>query len=572
MNKANRILAIALGLVALYQIPPAMAREPHLHKTGATLILTNGVIHTNDRSAEAVAIDQNGIILAVGDDAEVRQFQAGNTKIHDLDGKTVLPGLHDMHLHALRAGLQASECKFRQGSSLQEIQQAVAQCVENAEPGEWITGGKWDASTLGGVPRREMLDTVAPENPVVLMDTSAHSDWVNSLALKEAGITRDTPNPEGGVIEKDAAGHPTGILRESGQNLVRDLIPQPTLKARMKALAWSLDTLLASGITSFVSATANRAEAETFAALADMGKLKQRVRLCLGDRRIDQAVESLIADHHFYARDRLSTDCAKIYLDGVPTDSHTAAMLEPYVDAHGHGEEESSKGFFQVSAEELKSAVSRFDAQGLTVKIHVAGDAALRRGLDAISAARQRNGFSGRLHTLAHATFVSEVDITRARPMGVTFEVSPYFWAPSPVVDNMINAVGSERMERAWPVRDMLNADALVVAGSDWPNVPSVDPWIGIEMLVTRETLGGGESWAKGQRIAIDDALAMYTANAARQMGHEDKVGSINRGMIADLIVVNQDPYKVSPYKLHQTVVEMTIINGEVVYELSKNF
>lgn len=569
MKKANRILAIALGLVALYQIPSATAQDPNLHKTGAALILTNGMIHTNDRSAEAVAIDQNGIILEVGDDAEVRQFQAGNTKIHDLDGKTVLPGLHDMHLHALRTGLQASECKFPQGSSLREIQQAVAQCVENAEPGEWITGGKWDASSLGGVPRREMLDTVAPENPVILMDTSAHSDWVNSLALKEAGITRDTPNPEGGVVEKDAAGHPTGILRENAQSLVRDLSPAPNLKARMKALEWSLDTLLANGITSFVSAAVDRSEAETFAALADMGKLKQRVRLCLGDRRFDQTVESLIADRNFYARDRLSTDCAKIYLDGVPTDSHTAAMLEPYVDAHGHGEGESSKGFFLVPEEELKSAVTRFDARGLTVKIHVAGDGAARRGLDAISAARKRNGFSGRLHTLAHASFVSEADITRARPMGITFEVSPYFWAPSPITDNIVKAVGPERMERAWPVRDMLNSGALVVPGSDWPNVPSVNPWTGIEMLVTRETLGGGESGAKGQRISIGEALAMYTSNAARQMGHEDKVGSIKRGMIADLIVVNQDPYKISPYKLHQTVVEMTIIDGEVVYELN---
>ncbi|QIB64918.1 amidohydrolase [Kineobactrum salinum] len=560
---------IVCGVAAALASQLALSQALELEDGQATLILTNGSIYTVDGQAEAMAIGAKGVILAVGASDLVSQFKGEGTEVRDLQGDTVLPGFHEMHVHPMMAGLRENACKFAQGSSLQQVLDKVAQCVEAAEPGEWITGGQWDAPTLGGIPHRELLDRVAPNNPVILTDTSGHSDWVNTMALEQAGISRDTPDPPGGVIERDSNGDPTGVTRENAQQLIADLVPPPNLAQRKAAVRWSLDTMLAGGITSFVSATTGEAEAEAFAALADDGDLKQRVRLCLGGRREDpKDVESLIQRRQLYARERLSPDCVKLYLDGVPTDSHTGAMLEPYADiVEGRDDEASRKGILMYSDEDVKKVVTDFDVQGLTVKFHAAGDAAVRRGLDAIAAAREANGFSGLLHNVGHCTFVSEEDLPRARAMGATYEVSPYLWAPSPINDSIIAAVGPERIERVWPVRDMIDAGALVVPGSDWSVVPAVNPWIGVETLVTRETLGGGESFGKGQAITVDEALAMYTVNAARQMGHDDRVGRIAPGMIADLVVVNQDPHKVPAQKLHETVVKATIINGEIVYE-----
>jgi predicted amidohydrolase YtcJ len=279
--------------------------------------------------------------------------------------------------------------------------------------------------------------------------------------------------------------------------------------------------------------------------------------------------DALIAERNLYARDRLCPDCVKMALDGVPTDSHTAAMVEPYADTvEGRDDEASRKGLLQVPTEVLKEAVTRFDTMGLTVKFHAAGDAAVRQALDAIEAARMANGFSGLYHNPAHCGFVQMSDIRRARNIAATFEVSPYIWFPSPIIPDHAKALGPERMKRAWPVRDMLDAGAFVVMGSDWAVVPSVNPWIAIETLVTRQKPGGSdEMLAEGQRITLKQAIDLFTVNSAKQMGNGDKTGRIEPGMLADLIVIDQNPYKVPITDVHKTIVKKAIINGEVVYE-----
>jgi predicted amidohydrolase YtcJ len=205
---------------------------------------------------------------------------------------------------------------------------------------------------------------------------------------------------------------------------------------------------------------------------------------------------------------------------------------------------------------------------GLTVKYHAAGDAAVRAGLDAIAAARRVNGFSGHLHDVGHCTFVTRADVARARGIAATFEVSPYLWGPSPINDSIAAAIGDARMERVWPVREMLDAGALVVAGSDWAVVPSVNPWIAIEQLVTRERVGGSsDTFGRAEAITLEEALALFTTNAARHLGREGSLGAIAPGMLADLVVLDQDPYAVAIRDVHRTRVRMTIIGGAVVYE-----
>ncbi len=531
--------------------------------TPAGLILTNGAVHAAEGTVEAVAIAPDGVIIAVGTSRSIDRYRGSSTQVIDLQGDSVLPGFHDMHVHPMGAGLREKQCMFPQGSNLKIIQDTIAACVAERSPGDWISGGQWDASPLGGVPNRGMLDTVSPDNPVVLRDTSGHSTWVNSAALELAGVTRDTPTPVGGVIEKNANGEPTGVFRERASGLVRSNAPSSTFEEQKAALTWAMDKLLSYGITSYTDAGVSSQSAQAYAELADEGTLKQRVRMCLRGR---SGGEGIIASRENYARERLFPDCVKLGLDGVPTDSHTAAMLEPYAGTTTADNDAWRLGFLLIQPEQLNQLVTNFDQLGLTVKIHAAGDAAVRAGLDAIEAARSANGPNDQGHNVGHVTFISQEDVPRARELGATYEVSPYLWSPTPINDAITAAAGPKRIQRVWPVRELLESGALVVPGSDWAVVPSPNPWPAIESLVTREVPGGGASFGKAGAVTIAQALVMFTVNSARQMGFEKITGRIEPDALADLVIVDRNPFETDPNDLHLTVVQKTIINGEVVY------
>jgi predicted amidohydrolase YtcJ len=541
------------------------------------LALVNGHIRTPTGWAEALAVNERGVIAAIGASASVRQTAGSGARLIDLQGRTVLPGFHDRHVHPIFAGLQAQRCVIPQGATLKSLQEQVLQCAERARPGAWITGGQWDAPALGRTPEHALLDSVSLGHPVLLGDTSEHSAWANAKALQIAGITQGTPNPPLGIIERDGAGEPTGVLREDAVLLVRRHVPLPTEEEIQSALSSSAREMLSYGITSFTEAAAGysaglQKEIGAYTALADSGTLKQRVRVCLSWSPGDLTAERFIATANLYSRPQLSVDCVKIFLDGVPTDSHTAAMLEPYQGkVAGRADEASRTGMLLVPQNILNHAVTRFDRLGLTVKFHAAGDAAVRAGLDAIEAARKANGFSGVLHDVGHCTFVSRNDIPRARAIGATFEVSPYLWSPSPINESISEAVGPVLIQRVWPVREMLDAGALVVAGSDWSVVPSVNPWPAVEALVTRERPGGSaDSFGKAEAITLEEALRLFTVNAARHLHTEGRLGALEVGKLADLVVLDRDPYSIPARQLHNVQVIGTYIGGELVYTRSQ--
>ena len=559
------LLAGAQGAAADSAVP-----EP------ADLVLMHGHVKTPAGWAEALAI-RAGVIVALGDGSAVQPYRGSKTEVVDLRAATVLPGLHDVHVHPIFGGISERQCKIPQGLSLPQAQKLIKECAARLGPGEWIVGGQWDASALGRIPDRAALDAVADNHPALLDDTSGHSSWANSRALAMAGITRATPNPEGGIIERDAAGDPSGILREAAIDLVRKHVPKPSEDAVQAALRFATHEMLSFGITSYTEASVgfvagNDAELKAYAKLADAGVLKQRATLCLTWTPGSADAEAAIAARNLYARPRVAPDCVKIFLDGVPTDGHTAAMLEPYTGTlAGRDDEAARKGMLLVKQDVLDAAVTRFDRMGLTVKFHAAGDAAVRAGLRAIAAARKSNGFSSSMHNVGHCTFVAAEDIARARAIGATFEVSPYLWSPSPISDDIAAAVGPEVIKRVWPVREMIESGALVVPGSDWSVVPSVNPWIGIETLVTRQVPGGGgRFFGKTEAISFAQAMDLFTVNAARQERMANRVGSIDIGMLADIIVVDQDPYAVPVTRIHDTKVRMTFIAGEKVYDASR--
>jgi hypothetical protein len=558
-------LAAALACALACAGPAFAAPAP------ATVLLQNGHIRSGTAWTESMAI-RDGTIVATGSTAELASLRGSDTRVIDLHGATVLPGLHDSHVHPLYAGLQHRLCQIAQGSTRDQLQAAVKECASRAAPGAWITGGQWDASSLGGVPARDLLDAVSGDHPVLLVDTSGHSSLANGKALALAGITRDTPDPATGIIERDAAGEPTGVFREDAMLLASKPLPPPTDAESREALAWSLDTMLAQGITSFTEAQMGFAagggtEIRAYTALADSGRLKQRVRLCL-EWYVRPEDEDFIRERNRYARERITVDCLKVVLDGVPTDSHTAAMVEDYgAPMPGRSDEAARKGMLLVPPAVLNDAVTRFDAMGLAVKFHAAGDGAVRAGLDAIEAARRANGPGGPTHDISHCTFVHPGDVARAKALNATYEVSPYLWSPTPINRDIAAAVADARMQRVWPVRELIDSGALVVAGSDWSVVPSVSPWIGIETLVTRQEPGGStESFGKAGAITLDEAFALFTANAARHAGTSDRVGTLAPGMLADFIVLDRDPWAVPVTTVHQTRVQQTWIAGERVY------
>jgi len=528
----------------------------------ADLILTNGKIYTPSGWVSAMAV-RKGVILELGEADALKPYANAKAKVIDLRGDTVLPGLHDMHVHPAGSGIAEMQCQLPQGATAAKVLELTAACAKAKKPGAWVTGRAYDPTSLGVTPDKGMLDKVAPNNPVYFTDISGHSGWANSVALKLAGVTRDTPNPPNGIIEKDASGEPTGILRESASGLVGVKVPPPTRDETNRALKWAMDTMVAQGIVALDDAGVSEDVAQAYADLSDKGLLKPRVRGCL-----IYTAAGLISRRSIYTRDRFSPSCVKIILDGVPTDSHTAAMLEDYVPIPGRDEAGRSKGLAMLDQGDANVIVTRFDTMGMTVKFHAAGDAAVRIGLNAIEAARKANGFTGLLHDVGHNSFIHMDDIKRARGLGAVFEFSPYIWYEQPILGDIKRAVPAPLMDRWIPVKDALDAGAFVVPGSDWAVVPSVSPWIAIETLVTRQPPGAqGPMIAPNERITLKQAVDLFTINAARQMYQSDRRGTIEKGKLADVIVIDRNIFEVPIGTVHDTKVKLTIINGEVVYD-----
>jgi predicted amidohydrolase YtcJ len=561
-------VAPVLAFPAHAQVFPsqaAMAPEP------ADLILTNGKIYRNEEGwAEAVAIAK-GVIIDVGDVAKVMTHRTGTTKVTDLGGKAVLPGLHDMHLHAVNAGTPM--CKMTRDDSPDKIRAIVRACVAKAKPGEWVVGRGWvNAVFKKEAQDKKLLDEVAPNNPVVLTDVTGHSIWVNSAALKLAKIDRNTPNPTNGVIERRPDGEANGLLREGGRGMIYPLVPQATREQSIEYLDRALTEMLSFGITA-VQEAGNNDSLETWAQLYDLGRLHTRGKLCLRNlyniNGVDPGFERHYARRSEYRRELITPDCIKIPGDGVPGDGQTAAMIDPYPNPLS---EDRKFGILFTPPEVLKKWVTRFDADGMSVLMHCTGDRCTRTFLDAIEVARKTNGNGGPRHQVGHSNFIKVEDIARARDLGASFEFSAYLYYRDPATEVYLKAIGPERFERYKPVREAIDAGVNVVEGADWPVSASVDPWLAIETLVTRLPPGQatGEKLTPREAITLKEAIDIYTINGAKQFGHADRVGRIRPGYYADLIVLDRNPFEIPITQVHDVNVVTTMLKGQIVYEAKR--
>lgn len=542
--------------------------------TKADLILTNARIRTMDRDApfaQALAV-AGGRIVGVGTTSDMEPLTGPGTRVYNLHGRAVLPGLIDSHTHGLWGAVRDTlEVFVGFGASHQELLDAIQRRVAQKPPGDWLLAGPWKIplrAELGPRPA-DLLDRIAPDTPVVVKDITHHAFWVNSAAMRRAGITADTPNPAGGEIERDAQGQPTGILNEAAVALVADATTHAP-----ETLADAVDYLVryfnAQGITGFKEPMAFEADLRAYADADDAGRLTLHMAAHLSRQSPFDAtmtpMQTLADWRRRYARPHLKTGYAKLFLDGVAP-SHTASFFDAYVgtDPATHDPDR----VLLLPPEVIAAEVTALDAAGFTVKMHAVGDRAANAGLDAIEAARQANGRSNLRHEIAHAAFVARGDIRRFHALDAVAEVSPKLWYPNAVTEGQRAVLGADRVDRCHPVRDLLDAGAEVIFGSDWPAAAMAPaPWQGLAGLISRRDPTGQFSGTVGadQAIGLDDALRLMTVNAARAMGRQDQTGQLKPGFSADLVVVPTPLEDLTPEGIGAIDPLATLFEGRVVH------
>ncbi len=531
----------------------------------ADLVLTGGAVYTVDaarRWAEAVAV-REGRIGAVGAAREVAELIGPRTRVLELEGRMVLPGFQDAHLHPSTGGLAQLRCKLHDASDRRSYLELVRRYAEERPELEWIVGGGWSMDAFpGGNPRREDLDALVPDRPVFLTSRDVHSAWVNSRALDLAGITRAKSDPPDGRIERDEAGEPIGTLHEGAMGLVRRLLPATTGAEWEAGVAVAQAHLHSLGITACQDAKVTAESLTAYRALAERGKLTMRVEgnLSWERDRGEEQLADLVEQRAQGSLGRLRLRGAKIFQDGV-IENFTAAMLEPYV-----GKETS--GISMHEPEDLRRIVTLLDAEGFQVHIHAIGNRAVRESLDAIESARRANGRRDARHHLAHIQVVHPDDVPRFRELGVVANVSPYWAVRSGYIEDLtLPFVSEETARQIYPFGSLHRAGATLAFGSDW-TVLTANPLLEIEVAVTRVSPQdrGAEPFLPEERLDLPTALAAFTIGSAYVNHLETETGSIEPGKLADLAVLDRNVFDPGAGPIGDARVVLTLVEGEAVY------
>jgi predicted amidohydrolase YtcJ len=486
----------------------------------------------------------------------------------DAHGGSVLPGFNDSHVHFIKGGLDLERIDLSGALTLADIQARIQSWAEENPDEPWILGRGWSSQALGDkLATRQQLDAVVRDRPVQLLSPDGHIAWVNSAALKRAGITRQTPAPADGSIVKDArTGEPTGVLKEAAVELVTRVMPPATREQQGRALRAAIQEAHRNGITSVQNAGGTQNEFELYADALKSGDLSVRVysALTVDGPVTEPDLTQLEAIGKEYPDDPLfKAGAVKINVDGV-IEGHTAAMLEPYP-----GEPSTSQP--RIGADDLNRTVRLLDSRGWQVMTHAVGDRAVRMSLDAYAHAVRSNAkpSRGRRHRIEHAEIVATTDLQRFGLLGITASMQPYIGTPDAIrLDSWARMVGPERAAGGWPYRSVLDANGHLAFGSDWP-AASLNPMLGLHTAVTRTTPEGEPEggWFPAERLALTAAVDAYTAGAAWASFDEQRKGTIAAGMLADLVVLTSDIFTAPPTRLADTNVAATIFDGKVVYK-----
>ncbi|MGC0317714.1 amidohydrolase [Kitasatospora acidiphila] len=539
----------------------------------ADLVFTHGPVHTGDGArtrASSLAVTGERI-TAVGHD-EVRELIGPKTQVIDLRGKLLLAGFQDSHIHAVYGGVELAQCDLTGTTGVDEYLRRIREFADDHPERPWITGGGWSMESFdGGLPTRQLLDSVVPDRPVYLLNRDHHGAWANTRALELAGLTRQSPDPADGRIEREPDGTPSGVLQEGATGLVARLVPPTSAAERLAGLLRAQALLHSLGITGWQDALLGEFNGQPdpsdayFAAARD-GSLTARVNGALWwdrDRGAEQIPE--LADRRAALRHgRFRADSVKIMQDGI-AENFTAAMSSPYLDACGCATANSGLSFVDPVA--LRSYVTALDELDFQVHFHALGDRAVREALDAVEAARAANGRRATRHHLAHLQVVHPDDVPRFARLGAIANIQPLWAAHEPQMDELtIPFLGPERAAWQYPFGSLLRAGATLAAGSDWP-VSSPDPIAGLHVAVNRTEPGAtdGRVFLPEQRLDLASAVAAYTAGSAHVNGLDD-TGSLRVGQLADLVVLDRDVFAAPAEEICAARVLRTYVGGALVY------
>jgi len=522
------------------------------------LAILSATVFTGDPArprAEAVGIE-NGEIVAVGGNDEVMATLRGKVEELRLPGRLVTPGLVDGHCHFLSYGLSLRRVDLRDLPSLAACRERIREALRGRAPGEWVLGRGWNHHNWEEKrePLRADLDDIAPDNPVMMVRACGHSQWVNSRALAAAGIARETPDPPGGRIDRDPkTGKPTGMLREL-RSFVERAIPVPSLEERRQAVLLAQQHALRLGVTG--AHTCERYEQwEAFEELDREGALKVRIYHLLWPQDLDEAAANGVRPGH--GSERLWAGHMKLYADGS-LGAGTALLHEPYTDEPGN------TGLEVLSLPQLQEKIELGYRRGYSVGIHAIGDKAVTHCLLAIAAARKAVP-GARRDRIEHIQIYRQQDLGLFLEMGIVGSVQPRFVSTDWSVAD--RRWGAARCRNGYAWRSLMDAGVPLLFGSDAPVEP-MDPILGLQAAVTRQTPEGlpPGGWYPDQRLNLEESLPGFTTAPAWVSGRQEQSGSIRVGKWADLTVFAQDLFGVPPSEWPSVPVEMTIVNGEVLY------
>ena len=573
----------------------------------ADLVFKKGAVYTVDVArnwAEAVAI-RDGLIVYVGKNDGLAPYIDTDTRVIDLEGKMLLPGFFDAHCHASIGAVILTKTAHLVGlDSIKAYEKAVSEFAAANPELSVIQGNGW-SNTVFGVegPKKELLDSIVPGRPVVLTSEDGHSLWTNSKALEMARITKNTPDPQGGVLERNSeTGEPTGVLKESAMGLVTKRLPDFSVEDYREGLTLFQEAVNALGLTTVhdpllhhklggMQYPASDNGAQAIEELRKEGRLTLRYRgswIEIPERGVAQQIAAFREQSKKYTGDLFQVNAVKFFADGV-IEAGTAYLLEPYTNKPDSCGEE-----FSLDPKAYREAVAAFDKAGFQVHVHAIGDAATRMTLDAFEYAQRVNGKRDSRHSITHLQLVTPEDIKRMGKLGVVGLPQPYWFMKDDYYWTLqLPCLGKERADKEYPMKSLMDAGVVMAAASDFP-VPSTDPsthkatpfmhpMAGIYIGMVRSAPGAttdpskvlkeGESgvlWPE-ERVGLDDLIASFTINGAYANFLEKETGSIEVGKKADLVVLDNNLFEIPVERILETKVVMTLLEGRVVYKQQVN-
>ena len=559
------VFVLIVAALAACQAPPGEQ---------ADLVLHNANVVTMDRNApeaEAIAVAGDRI-LAVGTDGAIRRYIGSETEVINLEGTTVIPGLIDSHVHFIGLGNRLLQLDARNVTDKAEIIERVAAHAAQAAPGEWIQGRGWDQNrwTVKEFPTKEELDGVSPDNPVYLRRVDGHAAWVNSRALEIGGITKDTPDPDGGQIIRYASGEPAGTLVDNAFRLVSQHIPPIGKEQKRRAIGLAIEECLSSGLTGVHEAGGFREDIELYAEMMEADEFDLRIydflRWPIDEQKLPHTYDAL--DYYLEQGPRIGLHDHRLTIRGIKMSvdgalgSRGAAFLEPYDD------DPDNQGIFRLSEDEVYETIRRGIEAGFQVTTHAIGDRANRMVLDAMERALAETGAEDARLRIEHAQILHPDDVPRFAELGVIPSMQPTHCTTD--MNWAATRIGEGRTRYAYAWRSLLDSGVRIAGGSDAPVEP-VQPLPGIYAAITRRDLETGwpgeEGWHPEEKVTRAEALRMFTLDAAYAAFEEDLKGSLEPGKLADIVVLSKDIMTIPAEEILTTEVLMTFLGGKMVYE-----